>query len=292
MNKFEELLEKYGVTSEDVTFEVEGLSDEELEKMFEETFASDPTDDGAKIDSDAGTDGTFTDDGASDNGSVGSDDITFESKKTHSVDDHGNVTVSFEISHEDIRGALFNLIAVYEEEDNEWYWVSNVYDSYFIFENWYGDKLYKQSYEVDGDNVSLSGDRQEMFKMILTESEKLAIEKMREDYAALESKYNELKTFKDQYDAAQIKAEKDAVLCSAEYAEVKDTEEFKTLVDDAEKYTIDEIKVKADLIFAASMKKKLSFEAETSDGKRSVSMNLNAKPNKKKQAYAGLFDQD
>lgn len=292
MNKFEELLEKYGVTSEDVTFEVEGLSDDELEKMFEETFTSDPADDGNQIDSDAGTDGTFTDDGASDNGSVGSDDITFESKKTHSVDDHGNVTVSFEISHEDIRGALFNLIAVYEEEDNEWYWVSNVYDSYFIFENWYGDKLYKQSYEVDGDNVSLSGDRQEMFKMILTESEKLAIEKMREDYAALESKYNELKTFKDQYDAAQIKAEKDAVLCSAEYAEVKDTEEFKTLVDDAEKYTVDEIKVKADLIFAASMKKKLSFEAETSDGKRSVSMNLNAKPNKKKQAYAGLFDQD
>ena len=41
MNKFEELLAKYGKTAEEVTFEIEGLSDEELEAKFAEAFESD-----------------------------------------------------------------------------------------------------------------------------------------------------------------------------------------------------------------------------------------------------------
>ena len=53
---------------------------------------------------------------------------------------------------------------------------------------------------------------------------------------------------------------------------------------------MDELKVKADLIFAAEMKKKFNFEAKPE--KKSVSINFNTKPNKKKQAYAGLFDND
>lgn len=294
MNKFEELLAQYGVIAEDVTFEIEGLSDEELEAKFKEVFDGE-SDDGVGEGESEGNDGN--DDGASD-GDNGEGEVvvsdgegsSFESKKSYATDDNGNVTITFEISHEDIRGALNSLICVYDEEDNDWYWVTNVYNDYFIFENWFGDKLYKQSYTVDGDNVALSGDRQEMFKMILSESEKLAIEKMREDYSALETQYNELKAFKDNYDATQLKAEKDAVLEAAEYAEIKESDEFKALVADADKYTVEELKIKADLLFAASMKKKFAVEAEKVEEKHSVGMNFNAKPNKKKQAYAGLFD--
>ena len=50
----------------------------------------------------------------------------------------------------------------------------------------------------------------------------------------------------------------------------------------------DELKVEADLIFAASMKKKFNFEAEKVEKKRSVSINLNEKPDKKKP-YGRLF---
>ena len=131
-----------------------------------------------------------------------------------------------------------------------------------------------------------------MFKMILTESEKLAIEKMRDDYSALEAKYNELKEFKEQYDAAEIKAEKDAIFESAEYAEIKESEEFQALIAEADKYSVDELKVQADLIFAASMKKKFNFEVEKPKKHNSVGINLNQKPNKKRQAYAGLFDDE
>lgn len=45
MNKFEMLLEKYNKTAEDVTFEYENLSDEELEAAFEKAFANADDDD-------------------------------------------------------------------------------------------------------------------------------------------------------------------------------------------------------------------------------------------------------
>lgn len=38
VNKFEELLQKYGKTVEDVTFEYKDLSDEELESAFAKAF--------------------------------------------------------------------------------------------------------------------------------------------------------------------------------------------------------------------------------------------------------------
>lgn len=211
-------------------------------------------------------------------------------KKKCSIDENGNMSVSFEISHEDIRGALYNLLGVYEEEDNEWYWISNVYDDYFIFENWDGNKLYKQSYSIDGDNVALSGDRQEVFKMILTESEKLAIEKMREDYSALEAKYNELKTFKDNYEAAQLQAQKDAIFAKSEYSVLADDEAFKTLIADAGKFTVEEVEAKAKAIFADYVIKTGTFSAKDDGEKKPkvIGFNFNKKEDKK-SPYGNLF---
>ena len=296
MNKFEELLAKYGKTAEEVTFEIEGLSDEELEEKFKEAFEDD--NDESKLDDDDEPD-SENDDG--DNSDDEEEPITTEEeacgnkkkKKKCSIDSDGNMSVSFEISHEDIRGALFNLIGVYEEEDNEWYWITNVYDDYFIFENWDGNKMYKQSYSVDGDNVTLSGDRQEVFKMILTESEKLAIEKMREDYASLEAKYNELKTFKDNYDAAELKAKKDAIFARSEYSVLAEDEAFKTLVADAEKYSVDEVEAKAKAIFADYVINTGAFSTkDNGENKPKVlGFNFNKKEDKK-SPYGNLFNND
>jgi hypothetical protein len=207
------------------------------------------------------------------------------------VEEKFTKTFTVELSHDDIRWALYNLIAQYDEEDNDYYGIRAVYDDYFIMYGWCNNKLYKVGYTVDGENVSLEGERQEVFELIVTESEKIAIEKMREKYAALEEEYNALKEFKDNYDASQLKAEKTAVLESAEYADIKESDEFKALVAEMDNYSVDELKVKADLLFAASMKKKFNFEVEVEKKPHSVGINFNAKPNKKKQAYAGLFDE-
>ena len=300
VDKFNELLEQYGFTEDELDFDHEGMTDEELEAAFEEYACKkkkkceeEDNDDESEVKEDEACKKKkkcAEDDDEEDDDSEIKEDEACKKKKKCSLDEEGNMSMSFEISHEDIRSALFSLLGAYEEQDAEWYWITNVYDDYFVYENWSGEKIYKQSYTVDGDNVVFSGDRQEVFKMILTESEKLAIEKMREDYSALEIKYNELKEFKEQYDAAEIKAEKDAIFASAEYVEIRESEEFQALSADADKYSVDEIKVKADLIFAASMKKKFNFKVEKPEIKNSVSININEKP-KEKQAYAGLFDE-
>ena len=199
-----------------------------------------------------------------------------------------NFTV--ELSHSEIQYALYNLIAQYDEEDNDWYYVRDVYDNYFYMQSWYNNKIYKIDYTVNGENVSLEGDRQEMFELIVSESEKMAIDKMREDYAALESKYNELKAFKDNYDASMLRADKEDILNSAEYSDISESDEFKALVSEIDNYSIEEIKVKADLLFASFMKKKFSFEYNETKKNKSVGINFNVEPEKKKQAYAGLFD--
>ena len=208
-----------------------------------------------------------------------------------SVEEKFTKTFTVELSHDDIRWALYNLIAQYDEEDGDYYGIRAVYDNYFIMCGWVNNKLYKVGYAVDGENVSLDGERQEVFELIVTESEKIAIEKMREKYDTLEAEYNALKEFKDNYDASQLNAEKTAVLDGAEYADIKESDEFKALVSEMAKYSVEEIKVKADLLFAASMKKKFNFEAETGKKPHTVGIKFNAKPNKKKQAYAGLFDE-
>ncbi len=220
---------------------------------------------------------------ASEDGDENQDEAQAEEKFTKNF--------AVELSHDDIRCALYNLIGQFDELDNDYYYIRDVYDNYFYIEGWDSRKIYKLGYSVDGENVALDGDRQEVFELIVTESEKIAIEKMREDYALLESKYNELKVFKDNYDASVLKAQKEAVLSSAEYAEIADSDEFKTLVSEMDKYSVDEIKVKADLLFAASMKKKFSFDANKPEKKRSVGINFNAKPNVKKKAYSGLFSE-
>lgn len=219
------------------------------------------------------------------------DEVQGEFEETH-IEEKFTKTFTVELSHDDIRWALYNLIAQYDEEDGDYYGIRSVYDNYFIMYGWCNNKLYKVGYTVDGENVSLEGERQEVFEIIVTESEKIAIEKMRENYSALEEKYNELKEFKDTYDAEQTRAAKTAVLESAEYAEIKDSDEFKALVSEMDNYSVDEIKVKADLLFAASMKKKFNFEVEKPEKSHSVGVNINAKANRKKQAYKGLFDND
>lgn len=286
MGKFEELLQQYNVTAEDITFEIEGLSDEDLEAKFKEAF-EDNTSTGDDSSVNEETENVSASE--SNDGEVSSSEFTH--KKTYSVGEDGNMTVSFEISHEDIRGALYTLLEVYEQEDNEWYWVTNVFDNYFIFENWDGNKLYKQSYVVDGDNVSLSGDRQEVFKMILTESEKLAIEKMREGYAALEAKYNELQTFKDNYDAAQVKAQKDAIFAREEYSVLAEDDAFKALVSDATRFSVEEVESKVKSIFADFVIKTGEFSTKKDD-KKMGAMHFSTKSvdEANKKPYGSLFN--
>lgn len=276
MNKLDTLLEEYGLDKSELEFETEGMSDEDLEAKFVEVYGDAEEFKKKKKCSEE------------EDESEEEDFAGCGKKKKRCAVNTENSTVEFELSHDDIRMALYGLLESTWDE-NSYAWVCEVYDAYFIYQKeTYGDdgyeyKYYKQGYSKNEDNVELSGDPVEVFSTFVTESERTALDMIR-------SQYKELKAFKDQYDAAQTKAQKDEILESAEYAEIKDSEEFKALVADAEKYSVDELKVKADLIFAAAMKKKFNFEAKPE--KKSVGIIFNAEPDKKKTAYAGLFDND
>lgn len=278
MDKFNELLELYGLTEEDIDFEVDGLSDEDLEAIFVEKFgnAEEFKKEGNNVDDEGKPE-------SAPNTDEPKDDFSENKKSKCSVNTETG-SVEFALSFDDIRMALYNLL-IASMDEYSYGWICETYDDHFVYQkesyaNGYEAHYYKQNYSKDGENISFSGEPVEVFTEFVTESEKTALDMIR-------SQYEELKAFKENVEKQELKVQKDAILESAEYAEIQDSDEFKTLVADAEKYSVDEIKVKADLIFAAAMKKKFNFESK--DEKHSVGINF-SKPNKKKQAYAGLFE--
>ena len=298
MSHFDELLEKYGFTVEELDFDYENMSDEELDIAFEdfkcrkkkcEEEEQDADSEDFKCrkkkcdEEDSDGDGSEEEDDNDEEDDAGDDE-----SKNNSENFVKNFKV--EISHEDIRYALYNLIAEYEESDNEWYGIYAVYDDYFVMQGWCNGKFYKQGYSIDGENVSLDGERTELFQMLLTESEKLAVDKLRGDYAELEAKYNELKTFKDNYDASEIKAKKDSIFADEAYNDIRESDDFKALMNDAENYSVEEIQNKCDLLFAAN-EKKVKFAANKNKP-HSISFNFSKKEDKKASAYGNLFKND
>ena len=191
--------------------------------------------------------------------------------------------IKFELSHDDIRTSLYNLLNAYSDDGYSYAWIIEVYDNKFVYEDWTdeGYKFFRQAYSKDGDNVAFDGERVEVFNEWLSKAEKDALDELKSSYA-------ELKAFKENYDATVLKAEKDAVFASAEYDEIRESAEFKALMSKMDEYSVDELKVQADLLFAASMKKKYNFAAKPTK-KGAVSLNFKAEPDKKKEAYAGLF---
>lgn len=298
MSHFDELLEKYGFTVEELDFDYENMSDEELDIAFEDFKCRKKKCEEEEQDADSedfkcrkkkcDDEDSDDDDSEEEDDNDEEDDAGDDESKKNSENFVKNFKV--EISHEDIRYALYNLIAEYEESDNEWYGIYAVYDDYFVMQGWCNGKFYKQGYSIDGENVSLDGERTELFQMLLTESEKLAVDKLRGDYAELEAKYNELKTFKDNYDATEIKAKKDSIFADEAYNDIRESDDFKSLMNDAEKYSVEEIQNKCDLLFAAN-EKKIKFAANKNKP-HSISFNFSKKEDKKTSAYGNLFKND
>ena len=287
MTKFEELLAKYNKTVEDVTFDYSELSDEELEAKFAEVFGEDNNTDG-----DNSGDNTANEP-SNDNEGVGEN--ATEPEGTTDGDNEGegqnfeNMTKTFEISHDDIRYALYNLLSSYEDADNEWYYITGVYDSYFVYESWDGGKIYGQKYTKDNDNVSFDGERYNLHKEYLTDSEYTEIQDMRSNYSSV---VEELNTYK----SAEVFADKMTVFDDEAYSEYLDTDEFKALMseDSVNKYSKEELSEKADATLGKLVKKNKTFSlaGETSQKKRvnRVAFNAEKETEDTYKPYGDLFD--
>jgi hypothetical protein len=287
MTKFEELLAKYNKTVEDVTFDYSELSDEELEAKFAEVFGEDNNTDG-----DNSGDNTANEPS---NDNEGDGENTTEPEGTTDGDNEGegqnfeNMTKTFEISHDDIRYALYNLLSSYEDADNEWYYITGIYDSYFVYESWDGGKIYGQKYTKDNDNVSFDGERYNLHKEYLTDSEYTEIQDMRSNYSSV---VEELNTYK----SAEVFADKMTVFDDEAYSEYLDTDEFKALMseDSVNKYSKEELSEKADATLGKLVKKNktFSFAGETPQKKHvsRVAFNAEKETEDTYKPYGDLFD--
>lgn len=285
VDKFNELLEKYNITSDQVEFDYEGLSDEELEAKFAEVFGADDSDNSEEAEAESAGEVTEVEGTSEEN-----TDSTDSTEQVEPEADTENFaltlsdgTKNFSLSYSEIQYGLYNLFnAAHGDEDN-WFCIENVYENNTaIFQNWFDNKYYRQSFEVNGDNVSLIGDAEEVFARFVNEAEKTALD-------MLQSNYDSAKEELDSYHAKENESQINDVLNSNVYEDVKETEEFSNLVENHAEFSVEDVKAKADEILLNFVKSQKTNTEEKTTVNFSVKEITETKETKKKSRYGGLF---
>lgn len=273
VTKLEELLSKYNKTVDELDFETEGLSDEELEDKFSEAFdaegeGSEGTEDPVVTN---GEDPVSEENENSENDPAESTGEFTESPVNENPE-APKFSKTFELSHEDVRSALYTLLAPYEENDNDWYWIVSVYDDHFVYQGMMGN-YWGQKYTTDGDNVAFDGERYELYVEFLTQSEKTQLESMRSNYSSVVEELNK-------YKEAEDIADKMSIFDDESYSDYLETDEFKELMseDTLKKFSKEELQVKADAALGKLVKKNkvFSFSASENKDKKVNKIGINA----------------
>lgn len=274
MTKFEELLNTYNVSEEDITFEYESLSDEELEAKFEEMFAK--CGDKKKKCSEDGTEDEDPEEPESTEdpedpegereGEEEPEDEQFsnnepEMESYEAVVDGIKYSVSFELSHETIRSKIYRFLAKKECMDDTYYYITSVFSDYFICCQSGEEKYFAHKYTInENDEVEFVGDFYEVFPSFITAEEKEAIETMKSNYSSIEA---ELNTYKEK----ESFAEKMAIFADEDYKEFLEEPEFKELMKEEtmKAFTKEELDDKANIVFSKLVKKKKSLSTKAQE---------------------------
>ena len=308
LNKFEELCQKYEKTVDDITFDYENMSDDELveafAKAFDETDSANDGSEGADTPSGSETTTDGNEEGEnnpteqnpdeSEKGDATEDETPFidddEPKKKvnnsentveYSFIKNGEIK-KFAVSLQDKIYAIQDLVnATYAETDNTYYGVT-VYDDYVIMCDWWSGRYYKQTYDSKDDNYSLTGDRVEVYVEFVTADEQKEIESMRSNYA-------ELKAFKENVEKNELHSKKESLLADDKYSVLSDNEEFTELKKNMDNYSLDDLETKAKVIFADYVSSVGNFSLNSSNENKSHSMQLFGDPNTRRNSRSGRY---
>lgn len=292
MSFMEQLLEKYGVTLEDIDFDFETMSDEELEQAFmnkfetseeeaeeilDEEFADDDSDDVDVEDAD-------DDDEATEENEDEQVDDTVVTPKKYSIEMSDGTVKEFAVSLQDKISALETLVnETYSETDNDYY-CTLVYDKDVVMVSYWTGKAYRQSYKERKGVYSLQGDRVSVHAIYVTDDEEAELDRVKSNYSVIE---NELSTYK----IAEENANKEALMASEDYSSISSTEEFGNI--DIEDFTFAELKDELDgilLSYAKAGKLNFAKQEEKADKKTQFKpLPFNEKKTKKKGRYGSLF---
>lgn len=271
MSKFEELLTKYNKTAEDITFEYEGLSDEELESKFAEVFdetepKNDPED---PVDPEEPKDPENDPDDL--NGNTTTDPEEPVVKEPESAEDpvaepvnepvENSFSKTFTLSHEDLRASLYALLAPVEESLNEYYWIVQTFDNHFVYQSCCGN-FYSQKFTTENDSVAFDGERVEVFAEFVTADEKAELDNMRANYSSISEKLAK-------YENAEVMADKMTVFSDEAYTNYLETKEFKSLMseENMKKFSKEELVEKADAALGRLVKVNKTFSYQEPEKK-------------------------
>lgn len=321
VSKFEELLEQYGKTVEDIDFEYETLTDEELEAKFAELFGE--TNDEAEAEIEATSseeekeetepeeetedseDNTDSEEGDSEETEEEKpeEDKEVMSEETEekavvsgcSVNYSDGTVKTFGLTLTEQLDALFNLVnETYADADGTYYYVDadSEKKEVYMHDAW-ADKHYKQSYKVKNDVYSLTGDRVQVYTMYVTDDERKQLENMKSNYSSMSEEL-------EKYHAEDLYKEKCELVSSDDYACIKSEIEFselaKSVEEKADGLSFDELKEKADTMLLSFAKAgKITKAVDNTD---EVKVNNNAskhfgtdtkKTSGKKGKYGKMF---
>ena len=297
MGLFEQLLEQYNVTVEDVTFDYENLTDEELKAKFEEMFGSKPEEETPDSNFDDGDsegsedpDENDEEDSEQSNDTIVQDEAPLSSiKKNNSVNENTIVysinDKEFSVSLNDKIYALSVLVNdAYSENDNAYYNVV-VYDKELVMVDCWNGTAYRQSYNERAGVFSLKGDRVPVHAIYVTDTEEQQLDDIR-------SKYSTMSEELAKYQKAEEDSRKEAIINSEDWEVISDSAEFAQIKEHISEYSADEIQNKCDallLSFAKINSKKTHVAKDTNQHKFSLFRIPEGKSAEYKR-YGNIFD--
>lgn len=306
MNKFEELLAKYGKTAEDIDFDYESMSDEELETKFEELFGESSGEDNTPSTEDdsenfednqenESEDNNQEDDNQEDNSDDNqeeNDNENAEDTQEYSIEYSVN-NMNFKTSLNDIQYALTTLVNDTYSESDGTYYSCIVYDDCVVMVDYWTGTAYRQSYKVRKGVYSLTGDRVAVRAVYLTADEEAEVDKMKTNYSLYEKELNE-------YHNAEAKVEKQTIITKPEFSLLAgNSEDYDNLVNEINddklhlNYTIEDVQQKCDAYLLAYVKAGNQINFENKNTTETTKTNMFRLPTqntkKPKSRYGNLF---
>lgn len=259
-----ELMEKYNVKKEDISFETDGLDAEQLETAFKEAFDNDDSD----------NDDSDNDDSADDQYALNSQirEELYEAISAEKVsDDYGSYSKYWMMDYDTDASEVYAL-------DSSDY------------------KLYGFTYSTSGDSVKVDFDSKKKKKYSIVDfvdgDAEFSLEEFVKpivDYTINKCKsetetefnkkfdgitveeINRLQEFEKDSISKETKEAKKAIFDTEAYEKIKETDDFKKLIEDMDKFSVEEIEVKCDGLLAAHVKANLgsySFNTKDSSNKQ------------------------
>lgn len=207
-------------------------------------------------------------------------------------DDKENFSKTFELSHDDVRCALYQLLAPYEEANNDWYWIIEVYDNHFVYQGCMGNYFGQKYVKTENDSVAFDGEPYALYSEFLTESERAVLTEMRSSYASLVQ-------FKADTENAELHAQREAILYDAKYSVLAEKDEndaykneaYAKLVSEMDNYSLTDLEKELKSVFADHITNGGQFAYAGEKENKSVTKKLFANSDSKKTSrYGNLFN--